>query len=433
MKKGKHLDTTERCIIEYMLNNRQSFKSIARELGRDPCTISREVRLRYITRKKGSFVYSFNDCKNRKDCSHRHLCNQNCNRHCSLCASCHAYCDDYVKEVCSRLLKPPYVCNGCSDNGRCTLERHVYSAKEADLDYRKLLSESRSGIDLSEERLAQIDAIVSPLVKQKQSIYHIWLNNRDRLMISEKTLYNYIDRGLLSVGNIDLPLKVRYRPRKKENETGFKVDRKCFVNRTYDDYLAFMQEHENLPVAELDSVVGKKENPGGCFMTIALERCDFIMVFYRKHNDSASVTEIFRNLYDSLGRESYMKLFPVILADRGSEFTNPEAVEFSPEGHRISNVFYCNPSSPYQKPVIENLNRFLRRIVPKGSSMGKYEGKTGLIMSHLNSYKRKSLGNKSAIEVFRFLYPSIADKVMRVLDVKEVNPNDIILTPELIK
>ena len=42
-------------------------------------------------------------------------------------------------------------------------------------------------------------------------------------MCSEKTLYNYVDAQLFDIRNIDLPRKVKYRPRYKQPE--FKVDR----------------------------------------------------------------------------------------------------------------------------------------------------------------------------------------------------------------
>ena len=58
-----------------------------------------------------------------------------------------------------------------------------------------------------------------PLVKQGQSIHQIYLNNRDELMCSEKTLYNYVDGCLFDIRNIDLPRKVKYRPRYKGTGT----------------------------------------------------------------------------------------------------------------------------------------------------------------------------------------------------------------------
>ncbi len=39
------------------------------------------------------------------------------------------------------------------------------------------------------------------------SIYHIMVNNKDKIMLSEETFYNYIEIGALSIKNLDLPNK----------------------------------------------------------------------------------------------------------------------------------------------------------------------------------------------------------------------------------
>lgn len=39
----------------------------------------------------------------------------------------------------------------------------------------------------------------------------ICVNNADNIMLDEKTIYNYIDAGLLSVDNINLQERPRYR------------------------------------------------------------------------------------------------------------------------------------------------------------------------------------------------------------------------------
>ena len=42
---------------------------------------------------------------------------------------------DGQKETCRKLLKPPYVCNGCPDQSSCTLEKRVYDAGKAQDEY----------------------------------------------------------------------------------------------------------------------------------------------------------------------------------------------------------------------------------------------------------------------------------------------------------
>ena len=53
----------------------------------------------------------------------------------------------------------------------------------------------------------------------------------------------------------------------------------------------------------------------------------------------------FDRLYDELGPETFKRLFPVILTDRGTEFSNPSRIEFTKDGVRRTWVFFCNPTS----------------------------------------------------------------------------------------
>lgn len=82
------------------------------------------------------------------------------------------------------------------------------------------ISEFRIGILSNEDDLARINRIISPLVRNGRSLHQIYIDHRDDLMCSEKTLYNYVDAGLFDVRNIDLPRKVKYRPRYKAGIQG---------------------------------------------------------------------------------------------------------------------------------------------------------------------------------------------------------------------
>ncbi len=52
------------------------------------------------------------------------------------------------------------------------------------------------------------------------------------------------------------------------------------------------------------------------------------------------------------------------------------------------------------------------------------------MMSHINSYARKSLGNKSPYEIFAFMYD---EDLLKKFGLQFIPANDIILTPELLK
>lgn len=430
MNKNKHLTLNDRYDIQHSLEDRMSFKAIGRLLGKDCTTIAKEIKGHIVFEKKGVPYRPFNDCIHRKKCTINYkLCNP-CtnNRRCSVCGKCISICEKYEKELCSLLSKPPYVCNGCPQKHTCTLEKHMYDARKAHMEYMEIRSESRSGFNLTEEELRQLNSVISPLLKNGQSLHHIMTHNADSIACCEKTAYTYIHNSLFDARNIDMPRAVRFKPRKKKSVEP-KVDKKCRIGRTYEDFVKFRKNNPALPVVELDSVEGVKG--GAVLLTVHFVLPKLQLAFMREANTSQSVIDIFNYLYETLGADTYKQLFPILLADNGTEFSNPEALEFDDEGNRRSHVFYCNPSSPGQKGACENNHEFIRRVIPKGVDIGKYsEEDITLMMNHINSYTRPELADKSPYEMFAFYYK---EPTLNLLGVSFVNPNEIVLKPELLK
>jgi len=201
MPDHKHLTLDHRSFIQTSLQAGHSFRRIALALNKDPTAISREVR------------------------NHRTLT---------------------LPE------RSPYVCNGCKQRNRCVLTKYFYRAISAHNAYRSCLSASREGLSYTESEILWMDEVITPLVKKKQSVHHICVSQADNLLCSQRTLYKLIDQGVFSVRNIDLPRKVRYRPRHCSKP--YKVDKKCRISRTYEDFLLYMKEHPDTPVIQMDSV-----------------------------------------------------------------------------------------------------------------------------------------------------------------------------------
>ena len=137
-------------------------------------------------------------------------------------------------------------------------------------------------------------------------------------------------------------------------------------------------------------------------LTIHFVNCSFMLAFIREHNDAQSVIDIFTNLQDILGIDKFKELFILILTDNGSEFSNPTEIEFDLNtGEKKTQIFYCHPSSPFEKGSGEVNHELLRRIFPKGTSFDKLnQNNINLIMSHINSYKRKKMNNVSPFILF---------------------------------
>lgn len=431
MNKNRHLTQGERILIEQRLLTKESFQSIGRELGKDPTTIAKEIRNHILFRKTGCYGRYFNDCLIRKDCAVRHLCgNGNCNRLCGFCNAhpCSSLCKDYRQETCLRLSKPPYVCNGCEHRKACTLEKRIYSAAHAQKEYEAVRSESRQGIQLTEQEALRLNALISSLLRKGQSLHHICASHADEIMVNERSLYNYVGSGLFTAKNLDMPRVVRMGKRRKKKD-GFKVDKTCRIGRTYQDFLAFLQQHPDVSIVEMDSVEGKKG--GKVLLTLHFTVPQFMLAFLRHANTSQSVIDIFNQLYRNLQPDLFRRLFQVLLGDNGSEFSNPSAIEMDPQGRRRTRVFYCDPQASYQKGAAENNHAMIRRILPKGTSMDPFtQEDISLMMNHINSYTRANLGDKSPYEVFASFY---GEDALRRIGAELIPPDKVTLRPSLLK
>ena len=421
----------ERLEIENGLRSNLSFGEIAKRIDKDRSTVSREVRKYAVPEKLGSAAAAYNACCHRGGCVKKHICTGECRKSsvkcCHLCGYCNDVCPDFEEQICVSRFKPPYVCNGCEERSYCSLEKTIYHAVEAQKKAEYGISESRKGVFATEQELGALNELVTPLILQGHSVHQIYENNVDSLMCSEKTLYNYIDNGFFDARNIDLPRKVRYRPRRKNKE--FKVDKGCYVGRTYLDYQAFIAKHPEYHTVQMDSVIGSVG--GKVLLTVHFPDTGFMLAFLRSANTSQSVIDIWERLHTMVGREKFRKLFPVILTDRGSEFSNPTALEKTINKLRRTHVFYCDPSSPFQKGSLEVNHELIRRILPKGTNFDNLlQADIDLMMTHINSYKRLKLGNKTPFEAFAFYHGT---ELLEKLGYTPIPSNSVILAPRLLK
>ena len=83
------------------------------------------------------------------------------------------------------------------------------------------------------------------------------------------------------------------------------------------------------------------------------------------------------------------------------------------------------------KGKIEKNHTTLRKILPKGFSFGNLtQSDVNIIISHINSLRRKYLHGKSAYEVFSFTF---GERIANLLDIFEIPANEVILKPSLVK
>ena len=96
----------------------------------------------------------------------------------------------------------------------------------------------------------------------------------------------------------------------------------------------------------MDSVIGEV---GGKVLLTVLFPCGMLLARLRDINNSQSVIDYIDFFERNFGLDLFRKLFPVILTDNGSEFSNPMAIEFSPvTKERRTWGFYCEPNVAWE-------------------------------------------------------------------------------------
>ncbi|EUB18182.1 hypothetical protein HMPREF1508_1260 [Shuttleworthella sp. MSX8B] len=94
-------------------------------------------------------------------------------------------------------------------------------------------------------------------------------------------------------------------------------------------------------------------------------------------------------------------------------------------------VYYCDPSSPYQKGSCEVNHELIRRAFPKGTSFDNLtQEDVTRMMDHIKSYKRKKLNDHTPYYSFSFPY---GEEVLKKQGCSKVAIENIILKPKLLK
>ena len=396
MTNYNQLNSSQRETIQILLNKGKSFTEIGEAIGKDRTTISKEIRRnRYI---KSNFYDAF-DIKG---------INQ-------------------AIDTCDRLKRKPYVCNTCPNKKFCNKHHIYYEYKLAEEHYQDNLINSRSGIDIKPETIDDIESQIVPLIKnKKQSVNQVYINHSDILYFSKSTFYKYVDIGVFSLTNADLPKKIRYKERNHKNTTNKnKRELSLLKGRKYEDFTEFSSNHPKMNIVEMDTVIGKR-NDSKCLLTLYIRKTHFMLIFLLNKKDSASVNAKINFIKETIGIKLYSKVFRIFLTDNGSEFFSVLNFERdSITDKKVSNIFFCHPYSSYEKHGVEVNHEYIRRVFPKNSS---FTNLTDAIVKNLqdniNSIPRISLGNETPYNLTKQLYSDLIEK----LDCKYIKPDDVSLS-----
>jgi IS30 family transposase len=340
--KGKHLTWEDRKIIAHLYNIQGKSKSkIADELGKHRTTISREI-------KKGQVELLNSDYTTRKE----------------------------------------------------------YVAEKAQEAYERNATSKGPKIKIAKEH--ELAEYIEEQVKEKKRSPEVIANeikddDRFDIKLHWRTIYNYIDKGILMIDREDLTYG-RYK--KKSNSTQKREKestRQHKEGRKLSDRPEEADKRVELGHWEMDLLEGKKgkDEPFLLVLKERVSRKEIIEKLPDKRQES--VIKGLDRVERKMGVKEFRRQFKTITTDNGKEFYDYEGIETSFTKSNIPRAeqYYADAYCSWQRGSNENLNKMIRRFIPKGTSLKKYSSKAiKKIQKWINDYPRKMFNFKTAGEVF---------------------------------
>ena len=326
----KHLNSYERGEIYALLNEGKSIRYIAKKLGRSPSTISREIKRGSVNQLKSdlsTFTKYFPETGQAVYEKNRSKCGAKLKL---------AHVEDFIKFAETKILNDKW----------------------------------------------SPDAVVGYCKKNPE-----W---KDKSVVSTKTLYNHIDKGLLSIRNIDLILKLRLKPKKKRIRKNKRI-----IGKSIDVRPKEANSRETFGHWEIDTIIGKKSGDN-VILTLTERKTRYEIMFLLDAKDSHSVNSALTKLKEIYG-DKLANIFKSITSDNGTEFSRLEDT-FKEYG---TQVYYTHPYSSWERGTNERHNGLIRRFIPKGKEIKQLPKSTiERVQNWLNTLPRKILNYKTPEEYF---------------------------------
>lgn len=414
-----------------------TMRRIADDMGWCAQTVSNELANRRVDSDK-RYGCSNRLCARYEECRHESYSATGKGLRKNL-PKCFDSCPDFREEVCHRLARPPFVCNGCEKEHNCPMRKKYYIPEAAQANYEETLKTSRTGIHPDEKKVRAMNEAITPGLKKGQSVSAIMRANEETFKgYARSTVYGWLGDGLFTARASDLPFAgSRKAPHKKPE---IKTTAKCRVGRTIREMWEWLKEHAGVVPCELDTVIGSIS--GKVLFTMIFPDTGLALAFLRDEKTAQTCTRIFNMLWRTAGASLFVRLFRAILTDNGPEFSEPEMIEqYRPDPEhnptkllpRGVKVWFCDPYCSSQKPHIERFHNELRRILQKGTSFDPLkQNQINLALSNLNSYPRESLGGRTPYDVFVEKHGAEGKAFLDALGIVRIPSNQVTLHPFLL-
>ena len=279
------------------------------------------------------------------------------------------------------------------------IEYKIYSADIGQQKHDKLASNKGTSLKIGHD-FALVEFIEEKIGKERLSPYAALMqikveNKKFQTNLCVKTIYNYLDMYLfLNISNKDLWIK------KKGKKRRYRHIRQAYNNvkgRSISERPPDIDKREKIGHWEMDTVVGKPKSKT-TLLVLSERKTRYEIIYKMKGKTQKEVIKALNKLERKLGTREFRKTFKSITCDNGCEFLDMEGIEQSMKNKRKrTKVYYAHPYSAWERGTNENINKMIRRFIPKGKDIGEYSEKEIKRIEHyINNCPRKILAGAPA-------------------------------------
>lgn len=242
----------------------------------------------------------------------------------------------------------------------------VYLPDKAQIVYEQNRKKSKKALKIHKCSKEFIEYLVESIKQEKWSVDETISRAKKQRMFeiipSYKTIYNYIEKGILQIKNIDLALKVK---RKARNKKGIK--NKKIYGTSISQRPQYTEQRQEFGHWEGDTVQGKKKK-GEVIISLVERKTRYSIFVKVKGKDNESIKQGLREILKE---------------------------------YEETSIYYAHPYSAFERGTNERHNGLLRMFIPKGKDISKYS-KSNIeeYTDKINAKPRKILGYNTPEELF---------------------------------
>ena len=209
-----------------------------------------------------------------------------------------------------------------------------------------------------------------------------------RGVMAFKTIYNWLDAGLLNLSTKCLRYKGHGRQKQAEKRG------EMIVGHTIDQRPAMIKQRQTFGHWELDTIISGRGTSKACEATFLERKTRFYWTVPMADRTADSMSVAIKSFVALIGGT---KAFLSATVDRGKEFSCWKTIE---EDLGIP-MYFCDAYSPWQRGSNENGNGLYREFFPKGTDFSKVTRSERLdALRKINGRPKKTLGWKICLDEF---------------------------------